>query len=90
MQNKEEPSNESKSSRASTYTMSPVDSKRYDVNDVIAKAEEKGIPMSSQEQLQLALLLGAGDTGIKEFDMEKNASRIVKIDNEALREFMEE
>jgi len=64
--------------------------KRYDVNEVIAKAEEKGIEMSSQEQLQLALLLGAGDTGIKEFDMEKNASRIVKIDNDALREFMEE
>lgn len=77
------------SSRARA-TMNSADSKRYDVTDVIAKAEEKGIPMSSHEQLQLALLLGAGDTGIKEFCMDKNASRIVKIDNDALKEFMEE
>lgn len=62
---------------------------KYNINDVLAKLRGKGIDMSLAQQLQLAMVLGAGDAGITEIDLDAGVTRKVKIDQEKLEEFME-
>lgn len=66
-----------------------MEKKTYRIDDVLAKAREEGIDVSPAQRLELAMLLGAGETGIKVVNLDEGTTKTVTVNQEALREFME-